>query len=73
MVDTQGVPGVPVRGYGSPTRTNAYGKAVIADISSYYRTGASVDLENLPKNVEATQSVTQLTLTEGRSATARWM
>ncbi|NLU00204.1 MULTISPECIES: outer membrane usher protein [Pseudomonas] len=65
MVDTQGVPGVPVRGYGSPTRTNAYGKAVIADISSYYRTGASVDLENLPKNVEATQSVTQLTLTEG--------
>lgn len=65
MVDTLGVPDVPVRGYGTPTRTNTFGKAVIADISSYYRTDASVDLENLPTNVEATQSVTQLTLTEG--------
>ncbi len=41
------------------------GKAVIADIGSYQRTSASVDLERLPANVEATQSVTQLTLTEG--------
>ncbi|MFP3517548.1 outer membrane usher protein [Pseudomonas sp. SIMBA_077] len=65
MIDTLGVPNVPVRGYGSPTRTNMYGKAVISDINSYYRTAASVDLENLPSNVEATQSVTQLTLTEG--------
>lgn len=65
MVDTLGVPNVPVRGYGSSTRTNMYGKAVISDINSYYRTAASVDLENLPNNVEATQSVTQLTLTEG--------
>ncbi len=65
MVDTAGVPDVPVRGYGSPTRSNAFGKAVISDISSYQRTAASVDLEHLPSNVEATQSVTQLTLTEG--------
>jgi outer membrane usher protein FimD/PapC len=65
LVDTAGVPDVPVRGYGTPTRSNAFGKAVIADINSYQRTAASVDLENLPNNVEATQSVTQLTLTEG--------
>lgn len=65
MLDTGGVPDVPVRGYGTSTRTNAFGKAVISDISSYQRTAASVDLENLPSNVEATQSVTQLTLTEG--------
>lgn len=65
MVDTAGVPDVPVRGYGSPTRSNAFGKAVISDISSYQRAAASVDLESLPSNVEATQSVTQLTLTEG--------
>ncbi|MEO8490341.1 outer membrane usher protein [Pseudomonas sp.] len=65
MVDTGGVPDVPVRGYGTPTRSNAFGKAVISDIGSYQRTAASVDLENLPGNVEATQSVTQLTLTEG--------
>ena len=65
MVDTGGVPDVPVRGYGTPTRSNAFGKAVISDIGSYSRTAASVDLESLPSNVEATQSVTQLTLTEG--------
>lgn len=65
MVDTAGVPDVPVRGYGTPTRSNAFGKAVISDIGSYQRTAASVDLESLPSNVEATQSVTQLTLTEG--------
>ncbi|CRM15274.1 MULTISPECIES: outer membrane usher protein [Pseudomonas] len=65
MVDTAGVPDVPVRGYGTPTRSNAFGKAVISDISSYQRTAASVDLESLPVNVEATQSVAQLTLTEG--------
>ena len=65
MVDTSGVPDVPVRGYGTSTRSNTFGKAVISDIGSYQRTAASVDLENLPSNVEATQSVTQLTLTEG--------
>ena len=65
MIDTAGVPDVPVRGYGTPTRSNAFGKAVISDIGSYQRTAASVDLESLPSNVEATQSVTQLTLTEG--------
>lgn len=65
MVDTAGVPDVPVRGYGIATSSNIFGKAVISDVSSYYRTAASVDLENLPANVEATQSVTQLTLTEG--------
>ncbi|NWA40816.1 outer membrane usher protein [Pseudomonas reactans] len=65
MVDTGGVPDVPVRGYGTPTRSNVFGKAVISDIGSYQRTAASVDLDSLPSNVEATQSVTQLTLTEG--------
>ncbi|WP_395607359.1 outer membrane usher protein [Pseudomonas sp. B22129] len=65
MVDTGGVPDVPVRGYGAPTRSNAFGKAVIADVGSYLRTAASVDLEKLPSNIEATSSVTQLTLTEG--------
>ncbi|NNB31783.1 outer membrane usher protein [Pseudomonas fragi] len=65
LVDTLGVANVPVRGYGSPTRTNAFGKAVIPDVSSFVRTAASVDLDNLPANIEATESVTQLTLTEG--------
>lgn len=65
MIDTRGVAGVPVRGYGSTTDTNRWGKAVIADVSSYYRNSASIDLNKLGNNAEATKSVVQGTLTEG--------
>ncbi|KAG0924279.1 hypothetical protein G6F31_019173 [Rhizopus arrhizus] len=65
MVDTHGVGGVPVRGNGVATETNGFGKAVITDVNSYYRTQASIDLALLPDNVEALRSVTQATLTEG--------
>lgn len=65
MVDTDGVSDVPIRGYGAVTRTNAFGKAVISDINSYYRNAVNVDLNKLPDDVEATRSVVQGTLTEG--------
>lgn len=66
MVDTEGVSDVPVRGgYGGITKTNMFGKAVISDISSYYRSDVNVDLDSLPDNVDATRSVVQGTLTEG--------
>ncbi|EKS6740494.1 outer membrane usher protein [Enterobacter ludwigii] len=65
LIDTHGVAGVPVRGYGSTTDTNAWGKAVIADVNSYYRNSASIDLNKLGNNAEATKSVVQATLTEG--------
>lgn len=65
LIDTKGVPDVPVRGYGSTTNTNAWGKAVIGDVNSYYRNQASIDLNQLGDNAEATQSVVQATLTEG--------
>lgn len=65
LVDTSGVADVPVRGYGSTSRTNAWGKAVISDISSYYRNNASIDLNELGDNADATTSVVQATLTEG--------
>ena len=65
LVDTQGVADVPVRGNGGTTRTNRFGKAVITDVNSYYRNYASIELDNLPDDVEATQSTTQATLTEG--------
>ncbi|TXE73794.1 outer membrane usher protein [Serratia nevei] len=65
LLDTQGVAGVPIRGYGATTRTNMFGKAVVADVSSYYRSRASIDLNTLPDDVDATQSVVQATLTEG--------
>ncbi|MDP8800304.1 outer membrane usher protein [Serratia marcescens] len=65
LIDTQGVAGVPVRGYGRTSRTNAWGKAVIGDVNSYYRNKASIDLNQLGDNAEATTSVVQATLTEG--------
>ncbi|MFV8762046.1 outer membrane usher protein [Yersinia enterocolitica] len=65
LVDTNGVSGVPVGGYGSSGRTNMFGKAVVSDVNSYYRNQASIDLNKLSDKVEATQSVVQATLTEG--------
>lgn len=65
LLDTDGVPGVPVHGYGETTETNHFGKAVVADISSYYRNRLSIDLDGLPDDAEAIHSVTQATLTEG--------
>ncbi|HIB8307019.1 TPA: outer membrane usher protein [Serratia marcescens] len=65
LIDTQGVAGVPVRGYGRTSRTNVWGKAVIGDVNSYYRNKARIDLNQLGDNAEATKSVVQATLTEG--------
>ncbi|WP_164120376.1 outer membrane usher protein [Serratia marcescens] len=65
LLDTDGVPGIPIRGYSSPTLTNAFGKAVVVDVGSYYRNQFSIDLNTLPENAEVSQSVAQATLTEG--------
>lgn len=65
LIDTEGVAGIPVRGYGGVSRTNAWGKAVIGDINSYYRNKASIDLNLLGDKAEANTSVVQATLTEG--------
>ncbi|MCW2257498.1 outer membrane usher protein FimD/PapC [Providencia alcalifaciens] len=68
MVDTDGVADVPIKGFGPNTRTNRFGKAVISDINDYYRMSTSVDLNNLPDNIEAVKSVQQFTVTEGAIA-----
>lgn len=65
LLDTDGVAGIPLRGYGATTESNRFGKAVVADVSSYYRNQVSIDLNTLPDNAEATRSVVQATLTEG--------
>lgn len=65
LIDTHGVAGVPVRGGGSAVRTSRFGKAVLTDIGSYYRTRASIDLTQLGDTAEATNSVVQATLTQG--------
>ena len=65
LVDADGVSNIPVKGFGPTARTNYFGKAVIADVNSYYRNNVSIDLDNMPDNAEATKSVTSATLTEG--------
>jgi len=65
LLDTDGVAGVPVRGYGSTTKSNYFGKAVVTDVNSYYRSQASIDIDQLSDNAEATKSVVQATLTDG--------
>ena len=65
LVDTDGESDVPVHGMGGTVRTNYFGKAVVSDVSSYYRSTVDVDLDKLPDNVDATRSVVQGTLTEG--------
>ncbi|WP_420493068.1 outer membrane usher protein [Serratia fonticola] len=65
LLDTDGVADIPIGGYGPVTRTNRFGKAVVTDVSSYYRNRISIDVNKLPENAEATRSVVQATLTEG--------
>lgn len=65
LLDTDGVAGVPVRGYGATTLSNRFGKAVVSDLNSYYRNQVSIDLNALDDKTEALSSVQQATLTEG--------
>lgn len=65
LVDTDGVAGIPIRGYGAVLKSNRYGKAVVADINNYYRNQVNIDLDQLPENAEASTSVVMATLTEG--------
>ncbi|WP_425373920.1 outer membrane usher protein [Klebsiella quasivariicola] len=65
MVDTAGISDVPVRGYGGITKSNIFGKAVVSDVNSYYRSNVTIDLDELANDVDATRSVIEDTLTEG--------
>ncbi|MGF7540211.1 outer membrane usher protein [Providencia rettgeri] len=65
LVDTDGVANVPIKGFGAPITSNVFGKAIVGDVNSYYRSKAQIDLNALPDNVDAQQSVVQATLTEG--------
>ena len=65
LIDADGVADVPVEGNGAAVYTNMFGKAVVSDVNNYYRNQAYIDLNKLPENAEATQSVVQATLTEG--------
>lgn len=68
MVGTEGAQNVPIQGFGPATETNMFGKAVVADISDYYRSTTKIDVNKLPENVEAIKTTQTLTLTEGAVA-----
>lgn len=65
LVDTDGVSGIPVGGFGSAVHSNEFGKAVVVDVNSYYRNSVRVDIDKLAENANTTGSVLQTTLTEG--------
>uniref|UniRef100_UPI0035C6B51D fimbria/pilus outer membrane usher protein n=1 Tax=Serratia quinivorans TaxID=137545 RepID=UPI0035C6B51D len=65
VVDTDGVADVPLQGGGRSASTNWQGLAVLTGVSSYNRTHANVALGKLGDEIEAAESVAQLTLTEG--------
>ncbi len=65
IVDTNGVKDVPIKYNGSHIRSNYFGTAIVPDLNSYYKSNLVIDINQLPKNVEVAESVTQSTLTEG--------
>ncbi|MFM4814476.1 fimbria/pilus outer membrane usher protein [Aeromonas dhakensis] len=66
MVDTDGAADIPIKGSGPSVKTNVSGKAVLADLSSYYRHSISVDVNELGRDVEYIGSPVKTgTLTEG--------
>lgn len=65
MLDTGGVADVPVEGNGGNLHSNHFGKVVVADMNSYWRSRAGVDVNSLGDNVDVSHPLTQLTLTEG--------
>ncbi|HDZ8965061.1 TPA: fimbria/pilus outer membrane usher protein [Aeromonas dhakensis] len=66
MVDTDGVSDVPVHSGGPATFTDKNGKAVVADVSSYYRQRTSIDVDQLGEDAEPIGTpVSMGTLTEG--------
>jgi outer membrane usher protein PapC len=63
MVNTDDVAGVPIEG--RSLRSNAFGIAVLSDVTSYYRTDTRIDINQLDDDVEARQPVVESALTDG--------
>ncbi|NBM87971.1 fimbria/pilus outer membrane usher protein [Proteus sp. G2661] len=63
MLETPGIGGVPLDN--GITKTNGLGLAVLPNINSYRKTTASINLSQLPDNIETLESTTDITLTKG--------
>lgn len=65
LVDTDGVAGIPIKGYSIPTYSNIFGKAILPEVRNYYRNKISIDLNQLPNNADVIDTVDLATMTEG--------
>lgn len=65
MLDTEGVSDVPISNMQGDLHSNHFGTAVIADMNSYWRNSAGVDVNALGEDMDVSHPLTQLTLTEG--------
>lgn len=65
LVDTDDVPGIPIRGYGRSTYSNYFGKAIVPDVRNYYRNKIIVDMNELPDDADVIDTVDTVTLTKG--------
>lgn len=63
MLDTDGITGIPIND--DHTYSNRFGLAVISDITNYYNTDTSMDVNTLADDIEATHAIVNSTLTEG--------
>lgn len=65
MIDTGNASGVPLSNVGTLQKTNAFGKAVVTGLGSYWRNSVGVDVNTLSDDMEVSHPVTELTMTEG--------
>lgn len=65
MIDTGDAAGVPLNNTGTEQKTNAFGKAVVTGLGSYWRNSVGVDVNTLSDDMEVTHPMTELTMTEG--------
>ncbi|EKT65064.1 fimbria/pilus outer membrane usher protein [Providencia burhodogranariea] len=65
LVDTDGVEGIPIKGYSIPSYSNSFGKAVLPEVRNYYRNKISIDLNKLPDNADVIDTIDLATMTEG--------
>ncbi|ENF0687716.1 fimbria/pilus outer membrane usher protein [Proteus mirabilis] len=63
MIETPGVGDVPLDS--GVIKTNYFGLAVIPNVNSYRKSTVSINISQLPENIETLESTTDITLTKG--------
>ena len=63
MIDTNNIADVPLNN--GTTVTNGIGIGVIPNMTSYYKNSYNVDMSKLPENIESSNTIYDIALTEG--------